>query len=358
MGRLVDAVLGRIPLQVYERMYPRPPLGINYHMVSDRSLAHVVHVQEYKTEAMFAADLAYLQQRFELLSYADIVARAGTPRRRSSRPAMVLTFDDGYAECYSVVRPILLRFGVPCIFFAISDAIDNRFLPYPNKVSLCIARLRELSPTAQADRVRVVAELAGSPFASVDELVRWMRRLQFGDTPLIDGICAVLEVDADGFLRTEQPFMTRGQLQSLVAEGFTVGAHTRRHPYLYTLHDDQAVESEIVGSCDAVREITGQPSVPFAFPFSADHLNRDVLERIRREHDSVGLLFDMRDLTPDRPFIIKRMKGDTPSHLMAGRSNLPGMMHWTYQRYTRTALARRRQPAAPDGVADPVLPEA
>ncbi|MEI4479857.1 polysaccharide deacetylase family protein, partial [Klebsiella pneumoniae] len=73
----------------------------------------------------FEADVSYLKQEFGFIPYDEIVRRrlSGDDARDN---AATLTFDDGFAECDTVVQPILRRHGATCIFFIITDLIDNR----------------------------------------------------------------------------------------------------------------------------------------------------------------------------------------------------------------------------------------
>ncbi|MEI9983375.1 MAG: polysaccharide deacetylase family protein [Aliidongia sp.] len=57
------------------------------------------------------------------------------------------------------------------------------------------------------------------------------------------------------------------------SDGFTIGAHSRSHRWLQDLSRADA-EEEIVESCRTVRDITGQTSVPFAFPYFGGGLDR------------------------------------------------------------------------------------
>ncbi|HUI59318.1 MAG TPA: hypothetical protein VLX90_03810, partial [Steroidobacteraceae bacterium] len=62
--------------------------------------------------------------------------------------------------------------------------------------------------------------------------------------------------------------------------------------------------------CRIVREITGQSSVPFAFPYSGGGLDRAWLAGLRARHDFVGLLFDTGGVREDAPFVVQRVFGE------------------------------------------------
>lgn len=60
-------------------------------------------------------------------------------------------------------------------------------------------------------------------------------------------------------------FMTKDQIFALQAEGHVIGAHTRTHPHLSTLTDDQQ-RSEILGSYDDLMALGIKPNW-FAYPY-------------------------------------------------------------------------------------------
>ena len=119
------------------------------------------------------------------------------------------------------------------------------------------------------------------------------------------------------------------------AEGFTIGAHTTTHRKLISLSDAE-VEAEIVDSCQAIREITGQEIIPFAFPHSGAGLDRRFLADIRARHPFVGLFFDTKGMRRDADFIInrvwaERVPGSRKTSLEKKPLPFPKVLHAAYQ---------------------------
>lgn len=292
VGTLKRRARALLPLPLLRRAMPREVVGLLYHVVSDEPLPHVRHLFRYKSAAQFEADLVYLKRHFRPLSYAELLA-GGAPGG-VGKPGVVLTFDDGYAECFSVARPLLLKHGVPAVFFVATDFLDNRRLFHRNRVSLCLDR----------------AEGIGLGVEDFGALRRHLRALGPAD-PALDRACEALGVDGEAYLRRRRPYLTTDEVRQLAAEGFTIGGHTRSHPALGEL-DAAEVEREVVESCRVVRELTGGGSIPFAFPFSGDGVSRGLLARLRAEHPFLGLFFDSRRLRRDREFILHRVPVDRP----------------------------------------------
>lgn len=73
---------------------------------------------------------------------------------------ILLTFDDGFRECFDVIRPILLRQRATAVFFVPSEFVDNRTLLFENAVSLCMAAVERLS---EGEAATVAAALGLEP---------------------------------------------------------------------------------------------------------------------------------------------------------------------------------------------------
>ena len=145
LAGLARAISDVIPLRAYRRIIHRELVGFVYHLVSEQPGPHVRHLYSSKTPEMFERDLIYLSQKFALPEYDQLFAEArGVRLAREKRGAAVVTFDDGLAECSSVVGPILVKHRVPCIFFLVTECIDNRHMMYRHKVSLCISKMLEM----------------------------------------------------------------------------------------------------------------------------------------------------------------------------------------------------------------------
>ena len=324
--KLKDQAYRPVPLTALQRAMPRDVIGLVYHMVTDRPLPHVQHLYRYKSPEQFECDLLFLKQNFRLLGYAELLAarEAGT---ELDPPGVLLTFDDGYAECFSVARPLLLEHQVPCIFFVITESLDNRRLIARNKVSLCIERVRSMAPSeAQA----LYGELSrrGTPIADLRTFSVWIDSQ--GAEPLLDELCLRLGIDQEEYLATEQPFLTSEQLRVLADDGFTIGAHTRTHRRLGTIANPAVIEDEIVESCSFVAELLGRPSVPFAFPFSADGVDRKLLGSIRSRAPAVELMFDNKKLRQDLPWMVNRIGMDRPPADNSARSSVPERLRSAY----------------------------
>ena len=242
---------------------------------------------------------------------------------------MCLTFDDGFAECVSVVRPILLRHGANCIFFVITDLIDNGAVFLETKASLCVdailrrpgneveALIREfglearVSTTDNADGT-VPAQMARQwrrfePW--LRPLLIWLLTIRPAEVALLDQLCRRLDVDAVAYVDKVKPYLSTEQILQLRSDGFAIGAHSCSHRRLQDLTLAEA-EREIIESCRVIHQLTGQEFVPFAFPYFGGGLDRFWLAGLREQHPFIGLFFDTQGLRRDDEFVVQRVFGE------------------------------------------------
>ena len=326
-------------MQLLEALVPRDVIGFCYHTVSDRPLPHVRSLYRWKSVAQFKRDLEFLRRSYRVIGYDEVEKSRSQSRR--SKPCVVITFDDGLAECHDVARPVLLEYGMPAIFFVTTEFLDNRRLFYRQKIALCVEACARLTPAAAAAVRKEVGVLFGASLESLAQLLARLQSATWNEEPAIDATCARLGVDTGEFLRTVRPYLTSAQVRALASEGFTIGAHGTSHQMLGRMSEPDA-EADILAACRAVSALVPAALVPFAFPFNGHDVNRDMLRSVRASNPQVGLFFDSRQLAPDREFIVNRIVVDDPRGATTTSSNLPARLRRAYGRELVRPLVRAR----------------
>lgn len=92
-----------------------PVIVLYYHRIAD-DLA----TPWTATPAMFARQMRWLKKRFDLVSMTEAQQRI---RTRNSRPAVHITFDDGYADNCREAIPLLIREQIPCTYFVCTQHV-------------------------------------------------------------------------------------------------------------------------------------------------------------------------------------------------------------------------------------------
>jgi peptidoglycan/xylan/chitin deacetylase (PgdA/CDA1 family) len=322
-------ITGLIPYSIYPVLFRRDIILFFYHAISDGSLPHIKHLYANKTTKMFEHDLIYLLKNYNLVSYDQLVAhrQGGISLKPNSA---FISFDDGFRECFTVVRPLLLKYGIPCTFFITTDLIDNEKMDSSPKVSLCIEKVVTSEEPWRQSAFASLNFTFGLSIETKQDFIEWIKPLQFTDQAIVEKICGTLEVDISYYLKIQKPYMSREELSILASDGFTIGAHTKSHPLLGLL-PPETIEEEIVESCRIIQEITRAESIPLAFPYCGKGMKSGLLNDIRTRNKEVGYLFGTDGIRQHQESLLERIWADAPETDGSGQSDLPELLYLAYQ---------------------------
>jgi len=242
---------------------PTAPVVLLYHGIEPAWADH------------FENHIRFLKRHFRIVRPDwELDATVPRERRRIDKPAVALTFDDGFRNNYAVAAPILHEHDVPALFFYSSrHAEAGKYLWF--------VYLRKLEQVFRGDAFSFDGESWNmSPTARQTTIRRlWDRLVNMTPHPTamyqaIDEALPVLEdhTSADD-LRGTCAGMTDREVGTLVADPlFTVGCHTVDHPYL-GLCDLPEVERQLIGNKAWIENATGRPCDVVSYPigdYSAD----------------------------------------------------------------------------------------
>ncbi len=163
--------------------------------------------------ATFAAQIAWLQERFDLVSLAEAQQRIASGKNRW--PTACITFDDGYADNCETALPLLLQNNIPFTYFVSTDHVLEG-LPFPHDV----ANDRPLLPNS-LDQLRGLVAAGVEIGAHTRSHADLGKRLSLDQlTDEIVGSKEALEHVLDCDIRYFAfPF---GQVENLAAEAFRI----------------------------------------------------------------------------------------------------------------------------------------
>ncbi len=101
-----------------------PVMVLFYHRIADDDANHWT-----LTNRLFAAQIRWLRKRFDLVSLAEAQRRIAGGH--NARPAVSITFDDGYASNCDEALPLLIREQIPCTYFVTSRCVLHK-QPFPH----------------------------------------------------------------------------------------------------------------------------------------------------------------------------------------------------------------------------------
>lgn len=216
------------------------------------------------TPAAFAVQMRDLARHYVPVSLADVLAALDDPRRLPAR-AVLVTFDDAYADFDTHAWPTLRAAGVPATLF-----VPTAFAGEPDR-GFWWDRLWHALATSSRDTVPG-APIGPLPLGDAAErgeamsaLRTWVKGQPHDEAmPVVDRIVA----DLGGQPARSAAVLGWDTLRRLAGEGLTLAPHTRHHPLLDRVPLDTAV-AEIAGARDDLEREVGPTPPVLAYPSGA-----------------------------------------------------------------------------------------
>ncbi len=305
-----------------------------YHAVSDEPLPHIRHLFEARGVKQFEADLDYLLATHVPIDAAALL-RIATGLDRPKRNAFFLSFDDGFREFHDIAAPILLRKGVPAALFITTSLLGNRTLFRRHKASLLATALAERDITASLrEEISLRFEQAGAGAGGTGSVLRLS--MEYPDSPLLDELAHLLDVDFAAFLRDRRPYIGTDEAAALQRQGFALGAHSVDHPGYAALEEPERLR-QTLESIGEIERLFAPPLKLFSFPFTDHGVPRRFFDTI----------FDPAAPSADLTFGCAGIKRDvTPRHIHRipmehGAATARGILSAEYTAYMLKAPLKR-----------------
>lgn len=186
-----------------------------------------------------------------------------------ARPA-ILSFDDGYRDNFTVALPILKRHGLRAVFFVATGFLDGAMM-FNDRVIEAVRHCRRDSLSIEMRSESGGMAMEELPLgddaqrrAAIDRILRLVKHLEPEER--LERVRTIERAaQSSGDSRAVPMMMNPGQVVGLKREGMHVGGHTRTHPILVKLDDEEA-SIEIAGGLADLAAIIGEKPTLFAYP--------------------------------------------------------------------------------------------
>ena len=209
----------------------------------------------------FARQMEHLARFYRVVSMPEVL-EAVEKRTLLPKSAVLITFDDAYADFAEIAWPILKQFRLPATMF-----VPTAFANQPER-AFWWDRLHQAFAATSSIEINIPS-LGNLPLLPPDQNRRSLRTIQNHLTTiphreamrLMDSLCAELGLScAQG-----GSVLTWKQLRELAREGLTLGSHTRTHTIMTQVTPDRMRE-EVQGSQEDLRREIGACLPIFCYP--------------------------------------------------------------------------------------------
>jgi peptidoglycan/xylan/chitin deacetylase (PgdA/CDA1 family) len=271
---VLPTIFRGIPISVLETLTTANPVVAYYHIVSDKDVPHVKHLYRFRSVSQFENDLDAFLKVYEPIGLLDLLHSVSADKPLP-RHAFLLTFDDGFRELSEVIAPLLLRKGIPATFFLATAFLDNKEMALHNELSVLIEHVKTLPEKRQSQ----INDSLSKRQLSGENVSEKLLSITYQRKHLVPQIAKFVECDLPGYLRQTRPYLTCDEVRKMIAQGFTIGAHSVDHP-LYsalTLKEQLQQTSE---SVSFLRQKFGLNYSTFSFPHGDSNVGAEFFKEI------------------------------------------------------------------------------
>ena len=313
-------------LERAKRKFNSQSIVLMYHRIADPA---VDSWELSVSAANFEEQLQVLKKSGLVIPMSDLIERIYL--KKDSRPAIVLTFDDGYVDNYLCAKPLLEKYEMPATFFVSTkhigivkefwwDELENILLLSPILPPNLFIHLNDLSyqydlaeeiiltdamrlkhnmwnynQVPPTDRTRIYLEiwklLSPLTYSQQQEVIETLK----------------VSLGRPYLTRNEYCLMSEKQLKELASvDSFTIGGHTVTHPSL-TNHSKEMQAQEISANKEELQLLTGSIVNTFAYP--SGNLNDDTVGLLKQQGFQAAFTTHHQSINKNQdPYLIGRFQ--------------------------------------------------
>lgn len=311
------------------RRHPDRAAILVYHRVGALGLAGALYADVVgPSRELLAAHVEFLARHCRLIALREYLDRREQGKLLPPR-CVVLTVDDGYADCFTTIYPILRRSGAPATVFLPTGYLDSPSLFWWDRLAYMVCRCPVSELVLEQPRPgRFDLDGPGSRQAVAIALVNEAKRLPHQMLEaFLDHVAERTGVHPDEALARRDYVLSWAQVRAMAADGIEFGSHTVTHSILSRVDADRA-RWEVRHSRRRIEEELGRPVDSFCYPsgeswtFGPEH--RDLL-RTEGFRCAVTTIDGFNRRGTD-PFALRRLSVGSSEDLPALRAALTGAL--------------------------------
>lgn len=272
-----------------EDLSPHFILILTYHRILPNNyLSHWLQPGMYVHSHTFDNHLKFLSNYFD---FCPIHSLNLNKVPFLSKPACILTFDDGWRDFYDHAFPILKKHSVPATVFLPTGYIGTHRWFWTDRLGHALHSLENYPPSGSHDTRNTIENLVysitrttGSFSGKLEQSISLLKQYP-SDT--IENVLSYLESLAGDNTGGERAFLSWDEVRDLKKSGLvSFGSHTVNHSILTNIENDQEVEKELSDSkSELIRQGAVGENEPIPFCYPNGNYNQAIKEKVSKVYD-------------------------------------------------------------------------
>lgn len=216
----------------------------------------------YLSEKSFDLQMKFISKHFESYWVSEAISLLDkNPNCSPEKPPIILTFDDGLSNNKITAVPILEKYGLKATFFVCSDLMDGKSMMWNHEMR-CRLTLMDSDEARKITNGQCADNNDDTVHDFVEQVKRWPQ-------DKVKELLSALREFRPEPKYTEQMLqdyliMSNVDMRTLPA-CIEIGSHTRSHPILDTLNEEE-IENQVINSKSDLSKILDRNIDVFCYP--------------------------------------------------------------------------------------------
>lgn len=219
------------------------------------------------TASEFARQMEFVAKRFDVIGLDALRRHFAVGAPLPKRPTLV-TFDDGYRECFDVAFPILQKLAIPAVFFVSTDHVTERRAFWWDRIAYLVKKSAKARASIEFPHA-VTFDLANDRAGALEAALGVVKRTAGLDLErYLDELARGLGVpwtSADEARMADATIMTWDQGRAMLRAGMAIESHSASHRVLQMLSDAELAH-ELAHSKRTLERELDTPITAIAYP--------------------------------------------------------------------------------------------
>ncbi len=219
--------------------------------------------------------LQYLEKHYHVVTIEMLSKTDG------GKPALILSFDDGFLDFYENALPLLKKYGLPCNLNVVTQCLDTNFQIWTQRQNNLVQEIFLRKHVCTFDLGNKKAEIDHfDPKRIIEKNLDIFHFLLSKDDHFVDNFLTGYENDMP-FEIPATPMMNWENLRDALKNyDIELGSHSVSHITLSNIRDKEKLKEQINDSRIKIEKHTGRKTNIFALPNG--NYNKEVIEQCRQ----------------------------------------------------------------------------
>jgi len=189
----------------------------------------------------FHQQMLWLKEKRAVFLSEDEIIYYQQRKKKIPKRSVLITFDDGYKDNFTLVYPVLCSLQIPAIYFIPVGSIMDRTLGWWDIISFFIKKTMEKTISVKGSELSL--QSSGEKKKAIFHLLQLMKTELYSQTQdLLEVLSAECGVEFPSYDEQDAELMNWKDIKETLSNGIAIGSHTVSHRVLATLDEGEQFE--------------------------------------------------------------------------------------------------------------------